>query len=200
MISSLSGTLAQIDQGSILVEVNGVGYEVFLPSSMFEDLPRVGSQIKIYTYQYVREDQISLYGFLTREQRHLFILLLSVSGIGPKGGLALLSTFKIDELVIAITQSNVDYLATAPGIGSKTAQRIVIELKEKIAKTYGVSPSEVVKGMPGEEPLLKDAVSALITLGYTPREARQAILKAEIDLKAKPTIEEIIRKALKVLT
>ena len=200
MISSLSGILEHIDNDHLTLDVAGVGYEVFIPTSMIEELPKVGNKIKIYTYQYVREDEISLYGFLTREERHLFALLLTVTGVGPKGALALISTFKIDDLVIGITQGNVDLLTTAPGIGSKTAQRVIIELKEKIAKTYGISPAEVIRGLPGEEPILKDAVSALMTLGYSPREARQAILNAEIDLKKKPSIEEIIRKALKVLT
>jgi Holliday junction DNA helicase RuvA len=200
MITHLIGTLEHVENDHIVIDVAGVGYRVNVPTPLTEELPKIGQKVKVHTYLYVQENALTLYGFQTKEERSLFTLLLTVSGVGPKGALSLLSALRIDQLVVAITKGNVDLLTSTPGIGSKTAQRIIIELKEKIGKAYAIEKGEIIRGLPGEEPILKDAVSALMTLGYSPREARQAILNAGIDLTEKIGIEEIIKKALKVLS
>ena len=197
MISHLSGTLEHIDHNHIVVDVGSVGYHVNVPASVINRLPKVGEKIKLFTIQMVREDDISLYGFLGREERSLFSLLISVSGIGPKLALALLSGFPLDRLVAAIAQGDVALLSSVSGIGRKTAERIIVELKEKISKAYALKPAEMAVGIKGDKTVLSDAISALIALGYSPREAREAILR--LNLEGEKPIEEIIKEALKVL-
>lgn len=199
MISHLNGTIDSIEVGRIIVDVGGVGYLVNVPPSLIASGIKAGDRIKINTHQVVREDDISLYGFATKEERNLFLTLLSVSGIGPKGAMAMISSIPLDKLVAAITKGNVDMIATVKGIGLKTAQRVVIELKEKVAKAYAIEPSKLSQGIPSEDQTLKDAISALITLGYSPSEARSALKGAGIDASENKSIEEIIKKALKAL-
>lgn len=198
MISHLNGVLEHIDKNHIVVEVASIGYHVNVPASTLAKLPKPGEKIRIFTYQVVREDDISLYGFLSKEERHLFSLLLSVSGVGPKVSLSILSSFPLDKLVTAITQANVDLLATVPGIGKKTAQKVVIELKEKVAKAYALKPLDLTIGIEGDAPVVSDAISALIALGYSPREARAAILQSGVDLSSQD-VESVIKQALKAL-
>ena len=198
MISHLKGILEHIDKAHLVVDVGNVGYHVHVSSGSLGRLPKVGEKIHLYTYQVVREDNISLYGFLTKEERNLFALLLTVNGVGPKASLSILSGFPIDKLVAAITKGSVDLISTVPGIGKKTAQKLVIELKEKVAKAYAIMPSDMAIGMGGDEPVVSDAISALISLGYSPREARDAILKSGIDLSSQG-VEDIIKRALKSL-
>ena len=199
MISHLSGTLEHIDKNFITIDVNGVGYKVFAPTSLLNEIGKPGDKVKIFTEQIVREDSISLYGFSSKEERNLFNSLLSVSGIGPKSALSLVSGLPLNKLVGAISQGNADLLSSIPGIGNKTAQRIIIELKEKIGKTYGMQPLDMAKGVPGEETIVGDAISALITLGYSPREAREAIIKINLDTSKFKNVEEVIKAALKNL-
>jgi Holliday junction DNA helicase RuvA len=199
MISQLTGTLDSIEQNSIIMDVNGVGYRIYVPLSSLSALPRVGEKMKIYTHHVVREDANDLYGFLRKEERNLFSMLISVSGIGPRSAAAIMGGIKMEDLVIAITKGNVDLITRTPGIGLKTAQKLVIELKEKIAKAYSISASDVVKGMPADSPLMSEAVSALMTLGYTAREAKEAIVGSGLDLAKASGVEEVIRKSLKVL-
>lgn len=198
MISHLNGILEHVAKTHVVVDVGQVGYHVNLPTSTLSRLPKIGGEVKLFTYQVVREDDLSLYGFLTREERNLFSLLLSVSGIGPKASLSILSAFPIGQLVTAITQGNADLLSSVPGIGKKTSQKLVIELKEKVAKAYAVKPSDMSIGISGDAPVVSDAISALIALGYSPREARDTLLKSGIDLSSQ-SVEEIIKHALKNL-
>jgi holliday junction DNA helicase RuvA len=200
MIAQLTGILDSKEINYIVVDVNGVGYKVFVPTSTLSKLPKVGENIKIFTYQVVREDALDLYGFLRKEERGLFSMLLSVSGIGPKSALSLLSGIKMEDLVIAISKGTVDLITSVPGVGLKTAQKLVIELKEKVAKAYAISGIEQTRGLPGESPLLSDAISALMTLGYSPKEAKEAIMKAGIDLNNAKSVEEIIKQSLKALS
>ncbi|MCX5726621.1 MAG: Holliday junction branch migration protein RuvA [Candidatus Saganbacteria bacterium] len=199
MISHLSGILESIDKGRVTLDVGDVGYEVNIPLSEATKLPKKGEKVKIYTVQVVREDDISLYGFLTREARSLFSLLLTVNGIGPKVAMNLIGSFPLDKLVAAIAKGNVDLIVTAQGVGRKTAQKLVIELKEKVGAAYGILPSDAMEGIPGEDPMFRDVVSALMTLGYSPREARDALLKSGIDFNKEKNIEEIIKASLKTL-
>jgi len=196
MISHLKGTLEHIDKNHVIVDVNDIGYHVFVPTAALVRLPKVGEKVKLFTSQVVREDSLTLYGFLTKEERSLFNLLLSVSGVGPKASLSILSAFPIDKLITAITQANADLITTVPGIGKKTAQKLVIELKEKVAKAYSVKPSDMAVGIAENEPVASDAISALISLGYSPKEARVAI--ASIDTSS-GDVEIIIKQALKSL-
>jgi Holliday junction DNA helicase RuvA len=199
MLTHISGILESIDNGALIIDVNGVGYAIRATSSLVSEMSsKIGQKVKIYTYFHVKEDSQALYGFLSKPERHVFKNLLSVSGVGPKTALSLLSSNPVDQLVVAITKGSVEILSAAPGIGKKTAERVIVELKEKLSKEFGIKPSEMAKGMPGEEPMLQDAISALMTLGYSPREARQAILKAGIDVNEKVGIEEVIKRALKV--
>lgn len=197
MITHLFGVLEHVDSDRITVDVDGVGYLVYVPARVMSSLPPVSEKIKVHTYLHVREDAMTLYGFPTKEERHLFTMLLGVSGIGPKGALALLS-LELPKLVAAIAQSKVDLITSIPGIGLKTAQRIIIELKEKVSRAYAVSPADTLTGLPVETPLVKDALSALVTLGYRPREARQAM--TGVDLSQVNSVEEAIKLALKNLS
>lgn len=197
MISKITGIIDSIDPKFIVIDVNGVGYQVFLPSSAFGRLPKVGEKLSVYTQQVVREDANDLYGFLTKEEKNLFSIVLSVSGFGPKSAINLLSSFNIEQLVAAITKGNVDLLTSVPGIGLKSAQKLVIELKEKIGKAFAVQKSDIAKGLPGEDPIFSDAISALVALGYNPREARNAIMSAGIDFSKVKSVEDIIKQSLK---
>ena len=197
MISHLNGIIEHIDQNHVVVEVGDIGYHVKVPSSVLNRLPQVGEKIKLFTIQVVREDDISLYGFLNKEERSLFSLFLSVSGIGPKLALALISGFPIERLVTAIAQADIALLSSISGIGRKTAERIVVELKEKIGKAYAVKPSEMTAGMKGDQVIVSDSISALIALGYSPREAREAIMR--LNLEGAKSVEVVIKEALKAL-
>jgi Holliday junction DNA helicase RuvA len=197
MISHLAGTLDHVDQNHVVIEVNSIGYRVNVPASVLARLPQVGQKVKLYTSQIVREDDISLYGFLNREERALFGLLLSVSGVGPKLALALLSGFPLDKLVAAIAQGDIALLSSISGVGRKKAELIVVELKEKIAKTYGVKPSEMTAGIKGESTLISDAIAALISLGYSPKQARETILA--LNAEKITSVEAILKEALKSL-
>ncbi|MFH1709916.1 MAG: Holliday junction branch migration protein RuvA [bacterium] len=200
MISQLTGILDSIEQNNVTIDVQGVGYKVFLPTSAIAKLSKPGEKIKIFTHQVVREDSIDLYGFLRKEERGLFSMLLSVSGIGPKSALALLSGIKMEDLVIAIAKGSVDLITTVPGVGLKTAQRLVIELKEKVGKAYAVAGGSSLVGLPQEEPIIADAIAALMTLGYTVKEAREAIMRSGIDFTKVKGTEDIIKQSLKALS
>ena len=198
MISYLNGTLSQIDKTSIVVEVSGIGYLVKVASSTLVQLPKIGEKLKIHTCHIVREDDVSLYGFLTSEEKSIFMLLLSVNGIGPKASMSILSAFPISQLVSAITSANVSLISTVPGIGSKTAQKLVIELKEKMAKQYALKSGELDLSANDNIPNVNDAVSALISLGYSSREAKEALQKTGLDIKT-ADIETLVKSALKAL-
>ncbi|MFH0846748.1 MAG: Holliday junction branch migration protein RuvA, partial [Chloroflexota bacterium] len=132
MIASLQGKLEAIYTGFVVINVNGIGYQVFVPVRTLAELGGAGSEVKLYTHLHVREDNLSLYGFATPEELRLFETLLTVSGIGPKLGLALLSTMSAEQTIMAIASGDADLLRGVPGIGKKTAERIVLELKDKI--------------------------------------------------------------------
>jgi Holliday junction DNA helicase RuvA len=197
MISHLIGTVEHVDQNHVVIEVGNIGYHVKVPASVLSRLPAVGEKVKLFTIQVVREDDISLYGFLAKEERSLFSLFLSVSGIGPKLAMALISGFSLDRLVSGIAQGDVELLSSISGIGRKTAERIVVELKEKIARAYAIQPAQMAAGMKGEQGIISDSISALIALGYSPREARDAITQLKTDNLA--SVEEVIKEALKAL-
>ncbi|MBN3033331.1 MAG: Holliday junction branch migration protein RuvA [Candidatus Saganbacteria bacterium] len=197
MIAHLRGRLEHIGPHQVVIDVGNVGYQVKVASSALNRLPPLGQEVTLFTIQVVREDDISLYGFLNKEERALFALFLSVSGVGPKTALAVISGFSLDRLTGAVAQGDTALLASIPGIGRKTAERIVLELKEKIGKLYAVQPAALGAGLKGDKTLVSDAISALIALGYSPREARETITKLNVDNA--DSVEAVLKEALKNL-
>ena len=181
MISYIRGPLAEINEDMIVVEAGAVGYNIRVPLSVVEGLPGIGKEVKIYTYLQVREDAMSLYGFLTRQDLKMFRLLLGVSGIGPKGALGLLSAMRPDDLRLAVISGDVKAISRAPGIGNKTAQRLILDLKDKIPVDQLLSAPRVEPGRkPADTGLgeaAREAVEALIALGYSPGEAARAVMR-----------------------
>ena len=196
MITSLKGTLTEISPTNITINVGGIGYEILIPLSTFDKLPKVDSECRILTYLHVREDTLQLYGFKTHEERDLFKLLIGISGIGPKMGLTILSGMTTETLKNAIATEDTELLSKTPGIGKKTAQRMIVELKERI----GGIIIKTTKPIPKEkEILLKDAIGALVNLGYKQLPAQSVLEKALAEVKGKIELEELLKKALKYL-
>lgn len=195
MISFLEGMLVTKDPTRVVLNVGGVGYEVFIPLSSYDRLPAPGSSCRILTYYHVREDVHALYGFLSEEERRMFMLLLTVSGVGPKLALTALSGLSIRDLKAAIVRRDVKRLSTISGIGKKTAERMVVDLADKI------SAGEAMEAVGGGEAApadtrLRDAILALIALDYKQAEAQKMVQAAITSLPAEASVEEIVRKAL----
>ncbi len=187
MIASLRGVLLRSGPGEVLVEVGGVGYRVMVPTSVVEQLPDVGQMVFLHTRMVVREDSVSLYGFESQEQRHLFDLLLQVSGIGPRLAMAILSHLSPEVLRASVGSGQPEALTRVPGIGRKTAERIVFHLREKLEGPEGPVPA--LTGLD------TDVVQALIALGYGLAEAQAAV--QSIPPEAPPDLEERVRLALR---
>jgi len=196
LIASLHGILTTKSPTEVLIEVDGVGYAVHIPLSTFEKLSDVGSRVHLFTYLHVREDALVLYGFATEFERMLFKLLLSVNGIGPKIAQGILSGIAPDQLHHYITSGNVSALTSIPGVGRKTAERMIVELREKIAKIVPAAPLEQNK----HEEIRAEALLALTTLGYQRSAAEKALRQALADQDGPPTLEELIKKALRTMT
>ena len=197
MYHSLNGTLIEKSPAGVVLDVQGVGYEVHVPVSTFARLPALGSSVKLLIRFIVREDAQILYGFLTEEEKRLFDLLISISGIGPKTALTALSGVEIGALKRAIVRGDVEVLKGIPGIGRKTAERIVVELREKIA-AEGVTAAEEISGKPAAAgSAAEDAVEALVALGYKRPGAKQAVEKAVKSRGEGPlSVEELVRFSL----
>ena len=187
MIAMLRGVLELREEDAIIVDVNGVGYYVNVPASVMNTLGREGSDVSLYTHLHVRENELSLYGFSTLDQRALFQQLLTVSGIGPRVAMALLSAFSPEQLRLAIAEGNVSLLTQAPGVGKRTAERMILDLKGKI---------DLAELAPAGEPSLADAevIAALESLGYSHAEAQDAV--RHISDKGR-SLEERITEALR---
>lgn len=201
MISFVKGRLVETGTDHIVVENQGIGYLIFVPASVLDQMPASGSEVKIYTYLYVREDALCLYGFLTRDDLHVFKLLITVNGIGPKGALGILSTISPDNLRFAVLAGDKKTISKAPGIGSKTAQKLIIELKDKLKleDVFG-EDDPVIQAVPqGAKSSSNEAVLAMVALGYSQAEALKAVRQCEI--REDMTSDEILKLALKnVLT
>jgi Holliday junction DNA helicase RuvA len=198
LIGSLEGILAQRGPDSVLVDVHGVGYLVTVGSRTMTELPRVGERARLYTYTYVREDALGLFGFQTPDELTFFKLLLSVKGIGPKAGLAILSRAEIGILKRAILKEDAALLATVPGIGPKTAARVVLELKGKLKdEMFGEEAQVAASATAGDT--LAEAMKVLTGLGYTPVEAKEAVRKASAGNGGSHTLEQLVTGALKGL-
>ena len=201
MYAYIKGILAEITEDAIIVENQGIGYEIAVPGQVFDYLPSVGEEVKIYTYHYVREDAILLYGFLTKEDVRIFKMLIGVSGIGPKGALAILSVLSTDDLRFAILGDDAKAIAKAPGVGAKTAQRVIIELKDKLklAEVFETALANKEKASSENDVLLakNEAVEALVALGYASAQAMKAVQQVE-NAEEKDS-EQILKEALKKL-
>lgn len=199
MYAYIKGELAEINIDHIVIETGGIGYQIFIPGQTFEYLPGIGEELKVYTYLYLREDAMILYGFLTKDDLELFKLLISVSGIGPKGGLAILSTLDADDLRFAVLSGDAKAIAKAPGVGGKTAQRVILELKDKMSleeafekKTQHV---QTQVNAPAAGSIKNDAVLALTALGYSSTESLKAVSRVEITDAM--DVEDVLKAALK---
>jgi len=194
MYAYLRGTLEEVHQNKIVVDVNGFGFEVNIPISILDRLPAIGEYIKVYTYFNVREDSQELYGFLEREEKAIFEKLITVSGIGPKGALSILSKLSPSQIALAIVMNDIKTLSQAPGVGKKTAQRIILELKEKMDQEFLMDQ----RPTPAKEETdtLNEAVYALMALGYQSHEAQYALRQIE---NKDQDLSTLIRLALKAL-
>ncbi|MCX5749968.1 MAG: Holliday junction branch migration protein RuvA [Candidatus Saganbacteria bacterium] len=199
MIGHIEGIFEGAENDKITVDVNGIGYEITVTNSVLRKLPKKGEKIKVITYLNVREDLMQLFGFSSKEEKGLFGHLLSVSGIGPKGAMNMVSSFDINRLVVAITKGDVGLLTSAQGVGKKTAERVIVELREKLGKIYMLETESGSSTQALENPVIKDAASALMVLGYSAKEAKQAIMESGADLSGNMQIEEIIKRSLKAL-
>ena len=198
MITFLHGKLVEALPTQIVVEVNGVGYEALIPLSSFDKLPAPGGDVKLLTHLAIREDAHVLYGFMTRAERDLFRLLVhSVSGIGPKTALNVLSGMNPTTFRGAVASGDVKALSQISGVGKKTAERIVVELKDKIGAVGAWEASSAQRTLSSEDQKLNDAVLALMALGFTQVEAHEAVRGAQAMLGARATIEELVRACLK---
>jgi holliday junction DNA helicase RuvA len=195
MIGRLTGTLARKEPPALMVDVNGVGYELEAPMSTFYDLPAVGERATLYTHLVVREDAHLLYGFSRESQRQLFRSLLKVNGVGPRVALAVLSGLTEQELLHCLVHEDIARLTKVPGIGRKTAERLVMELRDKVDLTQPLATGTARPAARPADPA-QEAVSALIALGYKPVEASRAVNAAGGEGL---TSEQIIRQALKGL-
>jgi len=197
MIAFLHGKLAESTPTHVVVDCGGVGYAVFIPLSSYDKLPPRGSEVKLFMYHHVvaHEGTQQLFGFVTPEERAMFLLLISISGIGPKLAINILSSASIEGLRGAITSGDTKTLSALRGIGKKTADRLVVELKDKL----GAGAAFETKGRAAtpEEQRLTDAVLALVSLGYKQMDAHKLILAAAGTLGPKATVEELVRAALR---
>lgn len=198
MIAFIKGFLDFISEENIIIESQGIGYEIRVPASLLGQLPSIGEEIKLFTYLYVREDAMQLYGFLSGDDLGIFKMLLTVNGIGPKGALAILSAITPDELRFAIVTGDDVAISKAPGIGKKTAQKLILDLKDKMQiKDYQSSISKEISNNTGELQLdtFHEAILALVSLGYSQIEASRAVKT----VKVYHSVEELIKLALKQL-
>lgn len=201
MIASLAGRVKVRDAGRLVIDTGGVGYEVFVPLATYYRVPMTGASVELEIRQVVREDSITLYGFATAPEKQAFDLLLGVQHVGPKLALAILSVLSPEDLVDAITREDVDRIDAVPGVGPKVAERCVRELRDKISAlnlAMSERPGPSANGHAGGNPVLDDALSALVNLGYKPVQAKRAVDSIGAD-GVEAGLEELIRKSLAVL-
>ena len=197
MIGFVRGNLVEKGSDHVIVDNQGIGYLIYTPESVLNELPPIGNIVKIHTFMYVREDQLALYGFLTRDDLEIFKMLIGVSGIGPKGALGILSTISPNQFRIAVLSGDSKTISKSPGIGPKTAQKLIIELKDKM-KIEDVFEDDIPADLNGsdyDQDAGKEAVMALVSLGYSESEAFAALKK--ITLTPDMDSETILKLALK---
>jgi len=202
MIASLKGTLIQKHPTSIIVEVQGVGYEMRIPLSTYYELGDVGSTVALMIYTHVREDTLQLYGFRTQREKDLFMQLITVGGVGPKLAITILSGLSVDDLIMAIRTNALARISSVPGIGKKTAERLVVELRDKLAALSTAEAEAAYKEATAAgaaiEAIREDVVSALINLGYGRSVAEHAVA-ATLAVESDHSMERILKQSLKRL-
>jgi Holliday junction DNA helicase RuvA len=201
MIAYLSGKLLEKQANSVIVDVGGVGYEVIIPLSTFYELGEEGADVQLRIYTHVREDTLQLFGFKTEREREIYLKLISVQGIGAKSGITMLSGMSADEIITAIRTDNVVRLTAIPGVGRKTAERLVIELRDKIKDLLEGGAKESAAGGAPEtsgDAVFEDALSALINLGYN-RSAAEKALKQAMQEGTEMTVQKLLRRSLQQL-
>ena len=198
MIALVRGTLAYKSIDHVIIDVGGVGYRLFIPLSTFYSLPETG-EISLFTHTHVREDSLLLYGFLSLEEKNLFVILIGISGIGPKLAVNILSHIPAGDLKRAIASGDIKRLSGLPGIGKKTAERLVLELKDKVGPIAGHAASSWSSPAAGTATgdLISDVISALVNLGYKENQARKVL--ENMELAPDLSMEEALKGALKVL-
>ena len=196
MFAYINGKVADKSNNYVVIDNNGIGYKIFMSQSAIEKMPDVGQVQKVHTYYHVREDNISLYGFLSNEELRMFELLLSVSGIGAKSAIQILSSITPSSFALAVISNDVSKIVKIPGIGKKTAERMILELKDKLKTEQAISKTEEVVVAIHEDEKDTEAITALQVLGYTRKEIEKALEKIETQ---NLSVEEIIRKALGIL-
>lgn len=201
MIGYVKGILEEIEEDCVIVDVNGLGIRILTGGALASQMLVPGSEVKIYTYTYVKEDAFQLYGFISKDELSLFKKLITVSGIGPKGAASILSAFSAEDLRYAIYAGDIKTISKAPGIGKKTAERLVLELKDKVELDY---QADMLLGQLADETVgstepnnRKDAIDALTALGYSSMDAAKAVKQA--DPNADMDAEDILKAALKYL-
>ena len=200
MIAFLKGIIEDITENSLVLDVNGVGYEVLVPGQLLDMLEGIGQKLKVYTYMQVREDAVVLFGFLTRDDLAMFKMLIGVNGVGPKAGLGILSALGTEELRFAVLADDAKRIAKAPGIGAKTAQKIILELKDKLdlsevfEQKLNADRQQEAAASAGSD-MVQDAVEALVALGYGSTEALRAVRAVKADTVADS--EQLLKEALK---
>ena len=207
MISYVKGILAAIEEDRIVVETGGIGYGIRVPLSLLEELPALGTEVTVHTYFQVREDSMTLYGFLHPQDREMFRQLIGVNGIGPKGALGILSVMRPDDLRMAVVSGDAKAISKAPGIGPRTAQRLILDLKDKVdldevisgfSGTGTAAGSGSVREISGLAAAAKEAAEALTALGYTAAEASRAVKQVEVTEGM--NAEDVLKASLKFLT
>jgi Holliday junction DNA helicase RuvA len=201
MIARLNGKLADINFTQCIIDVHGVGYQVFIPMSTFDKLPREGEDVSLFICTQVREDAISLYGFSTMPEKQLFEILIGTTGVGPKLALSIFSSMPVEHFSSAIINSNLDVIKKISGIGKKTAERLIVELKDKLAKVMPVSSEGGSMVVSDEKAFaMEDAIAALEQLGFKRETVRKALEKIANSIPSEEaTSENFIRKALQAL-
>lgn len=197
MIAHLHGELARVESDYVVVDVHGVGYKVYPPLAVITQMPRIGDEVKLLVCTIVKEDSITCYGFADESQQSMFELLLTVSGVGPKVALAILSALQVDTIVNAISSESFLELNSVSGVGTKTAQRIVLELREKITTLVWTQAAR--KSMGPEQQVLNDAIEGLVALGYNRNDARAAVENALKSVSDKSNTAALVTSALKTL-
>jgi len=198
LIAHLHGELARVESDYVVVDVNGVGYKVHPPLAVITQMPQIGDEVKLLVSTIVKEDSITLYGFADDVQQSMFELLLTVSGVGPKVALSILSSLQVDTIIQAISSESFVELNSVSGVGTKTAQRIVLELREKITTLVWAQGAR--KTAPPEQQVLVDAIEGLVALGYNRNDARSAAESALKSIKDKRDTASIVTAALKSLS
>ena len=198
MIAYLNGIVAEVTEDNVVIDVNQIGYNVKISTSTAAALPGIGDEVKLYTYTYIKEDTFSLYGFLMKDDLQMFKLLITVNGIGPKGALAILSIMSADDLRFAIVGGDSKSISKASGVGAKTAQRVILDLKDKVSIEDAMALKDNLGTQIGftiESSAKNEAVEALVSLGYSPTEALKSLKK--ISITEDMDTESILKAALK---